>query len=90
MSCICSAFQVIVDHSKHFYTTGFAFTHSRTHSDTGGSDYHTGYHLLIRSIDYSYIHTLMVQHQDQFGVQCIAQGHFDMLTAGSWILPGTW
>ena len=43
-------------HSKHFYTTGFAFSHSHTHthrdSYTLGSDHITGVLLLIRSIDY--------------------------------------
>ena len=37
----------------------------------------------------SHIHTPMVQHQDRFWVQCLAQGHLGMLTAVSGIEPGT-
>ena len=58
---LCSTFLVIVDHLKHFYTTGF---------DT---------HIVM----------LVAQQQEQFVGQCLAQRHFDMLTAGSGIEPGS-
>ena len=45
--------------------------------------------LLIRSFNHSHILILMTQHQDQFGVQCLAQGHFDTSPAGSGVQPGT-
>lgn len=55
-----SVFQVIVDHSKCFYFTGFALTHSHTHG------YLAGTHLLIRRVNHSRTHTLMAQHQEEF------------------------
>ena len=50
---------------------------------------HWGLHLLIRNINCSHIHVLMMQHQEQFRVQLLAQGHFNILTAGSGVEPGT-
>lgn len=38
---------------------------------------------------HTHIHTLMAQYQEQLKVQGLTQGHFDMLTAGSAIEPGT-
>ena len=35
--------------------------------------------------NHSHIHTLMVQHQEQFGAQCLAQEQFKVLTVGSGI-----
>lgn len=58
-----------------------------THVYTGGSNYLTRC-LLIRSVKNSHTHTLMEQHQDQFGIRYLAQAHFDMLTVGSDIKPG--
>ena len=59
-----------------------AFTH------TGGRGYHARRHLLIRSVDHSYTHS----HTDGKAprsimscilVQCLAQGYFDVQTAGT-------
>ena len=49
---------------------GFAFAHS---------------HISGRSINPSDTRTLMLQHQEQLGLRCLAQGHFDMLAAESGI-----
>ena len=54
-------FLVIVDNSKCFYNTRFAFTCS--HPQAGGSDYLAMCHPFIRSANYSHTHTLISQHQ---------------------------
>lgn len=61
---------------------------AQTLSYTDGSEYLARCHPLIRSITHSHTHTLMGQHQEQFGVVCLALGYFDMLTTGSEIEPG--
>ena len=42
-----------------------------------------GCHLLIRSVN-AYTHTLMTEHQEQLGVQCLAQGHFNRFSSRTW------
>ena len=68
--------------SLFFYFKYFAFTHAH-------ADYLTACHLLIRSTNHSHTHTLMAQHQEQLGVQCLAQSHFNVSAAGSEIESGT-
>ena len=41
-----------------------------------------GCRMLIRRVNHSHTHTPMVQHQEQFGIHSLAQGHLDMLTGG--------
>ena len=67
-------------------TTQSPFTKQFLHSHryAGGSDYLAGCHWLIRNINHSHTHTPMAKHQEQFGVQCFAQGHFNMLSAWDW------
>lgn len=48
-----------------------ALTHSRRHSHTAGTDYLTGYHLLIWSGTHSHMRTLMACHREQFGVHVL-------------------
>lgn len=69
---------VIVDHSNCGQKS-FTFIHSCTHSYTDGSDYLAGCNLLIRIANHLHTHigVVMVQHQEQFEVQCLGQGHFD-------------
>ena len=78
MSCIYIAL------SQSSLTTQSTFTLQILHSDilmhTGGIDYLTQGHLLIRSINHSYTLTLMAQHQEQFRVQCLAQGCLEIVT----------
>ena len=82
-SCIESAFLVTVDHLKSFLHCSSSYT--------GSSDYLAWWSLLIRSVNHSlyiYTHTLIAQHQEQFGVQCLSQGHLNMFAAGYVIEPG--
>ena len=75
MSCIYLVL-FTVDHSKCFYTTGFAFTHSHTHIHRVVAVITLQAPLAHREREpFMNTHALMAQHQEQFGVQCLAQGH---------------
>lgn len=80
--------------SSHLLTTQIALTlqvffHSTIHTLAAVTASQDACHLLIWHVNHSHTRTPMAQHQDQFGVHCLAIGHDKMLYAGSGIEQGT-
>ncbi len=74
---VCPLLKVLLQHKS-------AFIHSHTHSHTKGkvTSLQRAYLLIGNSYTHKFTHQWNI-HQEQRGVQYLAQGHFDMWTGGA-------
>ena len=71
---------------KVLYINIHPFTHTHSHTDDRGC--HASCQLAYQDKNRMHIHTHIFTHpwhsqQEQFGVQCLAQGHLDVWTGGA-------